>query len=88
MEEQNVKQKELTYEELKNVAVQLQQRCMNLENKLRSIEVASVRLNYLFKIVKYKESFSNDFVLNCIKEIEDLITIEEESTIEETTSEE
>lgn len=88
MEEQNVKQKELTYEELKNVAVQLQQRCMNLENKLRSIEVASVRLNYLFKIVKYKESFSNDFVLNCIKEIEDLITIEEESTVEETTSEE
>lgn len=88
MEEQNVKQKELTYEELKNVAVQLQQRCMNLENKLRSIEVASVRLNYLFKIVKYKESFSNDFVLNCIKEIEDLITIEEESVVEETTSEE
>lgn len=88
MEEQNVKQKELTYEELKNVAVQLQQRCMNLENKLRSIEVASVRLNYLFKIVKYKESFSNDFVLNCIKEIEDLITIEEESIVEETTSEE
>lgn len=79
MEEQNVKQKKLSYEELKNAAMQLQQRCMMLEGKLQGIEIASVRLNYLFKIIKFKESFSGDFVSKCISEIENILTVDNEN---------
>jgi hypothetical protein len=56
-----------------------------LENKLRSIDMISVRLNYLLRVVEIKGVFSEDFVAKCSKEIEDLLTLEEP---EDTKSEE
>jgi hypothetical protein len=85
MEEQKKEQEKLSYEKLEEAAVQLQQRCVMLENKLRSIDMISVRLNYLLRVVEIKGVFSEDFVAKCSKEIEDLLTLEEP---EDTKSEE
>lgn len=77
MEEQKKEQAKLSYEKLEEAAVQLQQRCVMLENKLRSIDMVSVRLNYLLKVVEIKDVFSEEFIARCSKEIEDLLTLEE-----------
>lgn len=77
MEEQKKEQEKLSYEKLEEAAVQLQQRCVMLENKLRSIDMISVRLNYLLRVVEIKDVFSEEFIARCSKEIEDLLTLEE-----------
>lgn len=77
MEEQKKEQAKLSYEKLEEAAVQLQQRCVMLENKLRSIDMVSVRLSYLLKVVEIKDVFSEEFIARCSKEIEDLLTLEE-----------
>lgn len=77
MEEQKKEQAKLSYEELEGAAVQLQQRCIRLENRLRSIDMTSVRLGYLLKVVEIKDVFSEEFIARCSKEIEDLLTLEE-----------
>jgi len=50
-----------------------------MNGKLRELSDFSVfkRLDYLFKVVELKENFSKDFVGNCIKEIEGVMTIPE-----------
>lgn len=71
------KKKELSYEELKEVALQLQKRCAFAEQKLRNFEVVSVRLNYLFKVLEIKDVFEYEFIEKCAKEVEELLTLEE-----------
>lgn len=82
MEENSKEQKKLSYEELENVAVQLQRRCVELERKLRDIGIASFRLEYLFKVIENKDNFSSDFIGDCIKEVEDILTIKDSNTEE------
>lgn len=74
---EETKKEELSYEELKNVAIQLQQRCAMLEKQLKGIDLGAIRLNYLFKVVKYKEAFPVEFAEQCIKEVQEMLTIEE-----------
>ena len=75
------KEKESTtkmpYEQLEQVAMQLQQRLMVVENKLRSIDFAAMRLTWLFKVLENKSSFSEEYISKCSKEIEEILTIEE-----------
>lgn len=78
MEEEKKKETKLTYEQLENVAIQLQQRLMTAENKLKTIDFASVRLTWLFKVIENKEQFSPVFVEKCTTEVENLLTIEED----------
>lgn len=70
----------LTYEQLEQAAMQLQQRLIMVENKLRSIDFASMRLTWLFKVIENKGSFSMEFIDKCADEIKNLLTIEEENT--------
>lgn len=70
-------EKKLTYEQLENVAMQLQNQVMMMENKLKTIDYTAIRLNWLFEVLKAKEVFKPDFVINCAKEIEDILTIKE-----------
>lgn len=70
-------QTKLSYEELEKVAVQLQQRCAMLEDRLRSIDMASVRMNFLLRVLEVKNGFSEDFLTKCGKEVEEMLTIEE-----------
>jgi hypothetical protein len=82
--EENKETKELDYEQLKRAAAQLQQRAMAAENKLRSIDFASIRLNWLFKVLENDVAFPAEFVGKCAVEIQDILTVDTEETKEET----
>ena len=78
--------KQLTYEELRNVAGQLQQQNMQLRRALNDLNYKNMfeRLNYLFKVMEFSHMFSDEFVGKCVAEIESLMTIPED-TSEDTT---
>lgn len=83
MEEKDTKAApKLTYEQLEQAAMQLQQRLMMAENKLRSIDFASMRLTWLFKVLENKGSFSAEYANKCAEEVENILTIEEPTTEE------
>lgn len=80
MEETKETSTKLTYEQLEQAALQLQQRLMMVESRLKSIDFASMRLTWLFRVLENKGSFTPDFVNKCAEEVENLLTIEEETT--------
>lgn len=78
--------KQLSYEELRNIAGQLQQQNMQLRRALNDLNYKNMfeRLNYLFKVMEFPHMFSDEFVGKCVAEIESLMTISED-TPEDTT---
>lgn len=78
--------KQLSYEELRNIAGQLQQQNMQLRRALNDLNYKNMfeRLNYLFKVMEFSHMFSDEFVGKCVTEIESLITIPED-TLKDTT---
>jgi len=84
-----VKQKkELTYDELKNVAGQLQQQNKFLIEQLQKNEYADLhkRIEYLFKILDNKMTFFNvdsKFVDEVISELISILKIEKQPEVEE-----
>jgi hypothetical protein len=50
-----------------------------LYNKLREANMHNVfkRLDYLFEVVKLKDTFNSDFYIKCTEEIENLMSIPE-----------
>lgn len=78
--------KQLSYEELRNIAGQLQQQNMQLRRALNDLNYKNMfeRLNYLFKVMEFSYMFSDEFVGKCVAEIESLVTIPED-TPEDTT---
>lgn len=72
--------KELSYEELKNVAAQLQHQNEQMRNAIMKLDYTNTfkRLDYLFKVVENSIQFPDDFVANCINEVVDMITVKEE----------
>lgn len=79
--EEKKKTKELSYEELKNVAGQLQQQNTQLRQALQRVNYENLfrRLDYLFKVIENSAVFSEEFVVSCVEEIEDSIKVPEES---------
>ena len=80
--------KELTYDELKNVAGQLQQQNKFLIEQLQKNEYADLhkRIEYLFKILEHKNTFANtdnDFVDDVISELISILKIEKQPEVEE-----
>lgn len=78
--------KQLSYEELRNIAGQLQQQNMQLRRALNDLNYKNMfeRLNYLFKVMEFSHMFSDEFVGKCVTEIESLMTLPED-TSEDTT---
>ena len=79
------KKKELSYDELKNVAGQLSQQNQQLNMMLQQANMTNIfkRLDYLFKVLENKDCFDSDFVITCADEIKDIITGPVEETKEE-----
>ena len=80
--------KELTYDELKNVAGQLQQQNKFLIEQLQKNEYADLhkRIEYLFKVLEHKNTFANidrGFVDEVISELISILKIEKQPEIEE-----
>ena len=89
MGEKEVKEKkELTYDELKNVAGQLQQQNKFLIEQLQKNEYADLhkRIEYLFKVLEHKNTFrntDNNFVDEVISELISILKIEKQQEAEE-----
>lgn len=73
--------KQLSYEELRNIAGQLQQQNMQLRRALNDLNYKNMfeRLNYLFKVMEFSHMFSDEFIGKCVTEIESLMTIPEDA---------
>ena len=71
---------ELTYEQLKAACDQLYQQNVALSRQLQQINMGNMfrRLDYLFMVVQYKDSFKEDFVVSVVEEIEGALTVSEE----------
>lgn len=78
--EKNESQQALSADKVKMIAAQLQQKCVMLENKLRSIDITAMRLNFLFQILANKDAFPADFITGCSQEIMDLMSAEPEES--------
>lgn len=83
---ENKKDEKLSYEELSNVAGQLQQQNKFLIEQLKKTQEEGFykRLDYLYKTVELNEFFPEDFVFNCVNEIIGTMTIPEEVKQQET----
>lgn len=87
-ENKQKEKKELTYDELKNVAGQLQQQNKFLIEQLQKNEYADLhkRIEYLFKILEHKATFENadsDFVIEVVSELISILKIEKQQEAEE-----
>ena len=85
---EKVDNNKLSYEELTKVANGLKEQnnflmkqCQQMEGKLRElVEVLNFkRLDYLFKVVELGYEFDTKFVSQCISELEESLTIKEQS---------
>lgn len=77
----------LSYEQLENVAHQLSEQAKQLYMKLQTANMSNMfkRLDYLFKVVENGHMFKQDFLEKCIAEIEEIMTVPEETDKEEET---
>lgn len=78
-----MEEKKYTEEDLKKIILQQRQQIVSLEEKLRTINAVTLRLNFLFKVLEYSGAFSDDFYNKCTQEIESLLTIPEEDSTDE-----
>ena len=71
--------KQLSYEDLKNIAGQLQQQNMQMRKALSELNYENMfkRIDYLFEVVKVPHMFSDEFVSKCTEEIQNMLTIPE-----------
>ena len=83
----------MSYEQLENVAHQLSEQARQLYSQLQKSNMTNMfkRLDYLFKVVENGHMFKQDFLDKCINEIEEIMTVPDESennnTAEDNTSE-
>lgn len=78
MEENKVTAKEkLSYEELENIANQLNQQNQGLYKKLLEANMANAfkRLDYLFTALQFKDSLGEEFIARVVKEIEEMLDV-------------
>lgn len=86
MEEMNTPMTEkLSYEQLENVAAELQSKCATLYTELQNANMFNMfkRLDYLFKVVENNTRFPVDFARQCVDEIVMLMTPPTEEKAEE-----
>ena len=71
----------LSYEQLENVAHQLSEQTKQLYMKLQAANMSNMfkRLDYLFKVEENGHMFKQYFLEKCIAEIEEIMTVPEET---------
>ena len=79
--------KKLTYEELNDTCVDMSEQIQKqniyiqkLHKQMQEMSFAlqSRRMDYLLEIIKMQDKFSSDFVVKCVSEVEETMTIPEE----------
>ena len=81
----NTEERKLSYEELESNFYQMAEKLnavykerQILINQLNSTNNTVTRLNFLFKVIEFGNKFSQEFVENCVNEIEEILTISQE----------
>ena len=71
----------MSYEQLENIAHQLSEQTKQLYMKLQAANMSNMfkRLDYLFKVVENGHMFKQYFLEKCITEIEEIMTVPEET---------
>lgn len=72
-----------SYEQLEKAVIMWKQRCINTESRLAALNMTTIRLDYLFKVLKYEDAFDTEFIQKCVNEIKSLLEIEEEGKTKE-----
>ena len=72
-----------SYEQLEKIALQLNQRALQAEARLGTINLTTMRLEYLFKILDRAKFFPDQFVDDCVAEIVDLLEVKKEKEKED-----
>lgn len=83
---ENKKMEELSYEELKNVAVQLQMQNVKMREVITQLSGAvnaQQRIEYLLKVINVAHMFKPEFIQKCVEEVEQLMTLPEKEETEE-----
>lgn len=83
-EQQGKEVQKLSYEQLENVARQLNKQCEELYGKLQQANMSNAfqRLNYLFKVIENADKFDVEFAASCVTEIQEIMTITPEQASE------
>ena len=88
--EKTKESKQLSYDELKNAAIQLSQQYQEalrqneeLRREINSINGIEARLHYLFEVLKSGIYFDNDYTEEVANEIKDILTIRKEEPKED-----
>lgn len=73
---EETKSKKLSYEELAAAASQLSQQNQQLNMMLQQSNMSNTfkHLDYLFKVLEFKDCFDSDFVISCSENIVELMT--------------
>ena len=73
-------EKKLPYDKLLEIANGLNRTNAELQNRLNDVMLGNffTRLDFLFKVIQYADKFTDDFVKECIEEIQESMTIKEE----------
>ena len=89
MAKETERPEKMSYEQLENVAHQLSEQAKQLYMKLQDANMNNIfkRLDYLFKVVENGHMFKQDFLDKCITEIEELMTVPEEESLDINTEE-
>lgn len=77
----NNAKKALSYDELKNIASQLQQQNAFLIEQLKKTNDESFykRIDFLFKVIEFNKLFPEEFVQKCVTGLIETITIVDDS---------
>ena len=89
MAKETERPEKMSYEQLENVAHQLSEQAKQLYMKLQDANMNNIfkRLDYLFKVVENGHMFKQDFLDKCMVEIEELMTVPEEESLDINTEE-
>ena len=79
----------MSYEQLEQIAHQLSEQARKLYSQLQQSNMTNMfkRLDYLFKVVENGHMFKQDFLDKCMVEIEELMTVPEEESLDINTEE-
>lgn len=84
------KNEKLPYEQLENIAKQLYEQLAKSEQEIRRLNQSNLiaRVNLLFRVLDHAEKFNQQFVQDCVDELEALIHIPDEEVTEPQVEEE
>ena len=74
----NPQPEKMSYEQMVNIATQLQGQNRELMVRLNNLANVYHRLDYLFKVLENPSPFKKEFIEKCVLEVQDIITIPEE----------